>query len=109
MEMIDRFGLLPEPSKNLVRLTLLKLQAEKLGIKKVDAGPQGGRLEFASDTCVEPLTLIKLIQGQPNRYKFEGATQFKFQVPMERPEDRFTTLEALFERLTPPVGKDKKD
>jgi len=109
VEMIDRFGLLPEPSKNLVRLTLLKLQAEKLGIKKVDAGPQGGRLEFASDTCVEPLTLIKLIQGQPNRYKFEGATQFKFQVPMERPEDRFNTLEALFERLTPPLGNDKKD
>ena len=28
VEMIDRFGLLPEPTKNLVRLTLLKLQAE---------------------------------------------------------------------------------
>ncbi len=101
VEMIDRFGLLPEPSKNLVRITLLKLQAEKLGIKKVDAGPQGGRIEFAADTCVEPLTLIRLIQSAPNRYKFEGATLFKFQVPMERPEDRFNTLEALFERLTP--------
>jgi transcription-repair coupling factor (superfamily II helicase) len=101
VEMIDRFGLLPEPSKNLVRLTLLKLQAEKLGIKKVDAGPQGGRLEFAADTCVDPLTLIRLIQSQPSRYKFEGATLFKFQVPMERPEERFNTLEALFERLTP--------
>ncbi len=101
VEMIDRFGLLPEPSKNLIRLTLLKLQAEKLGIKKVDAGPQGGRLEFAADTCVDPLTLIRLIQSQPNRYKFEGATLFKFQVPMERPEERFNTLEALFERLTP--------
>ena len=101
VEMIDRFGLLPEPTKHLVRLTLLKLQAEKLGIKKVDAGPQGGRIEFAADTCVDPLTLIKLIQGAPNRYKFEGATLFKFQVPMERPEERFNTLEALFERLTP--------
>ncbi len=101
VEMIDRFGLLPEPTKNLVRLTLLKLQAERLGIKKVDAGPQGGRVEFAADTCVDPLTLIKLIQSQPNRYKFEGATLFKFQVPMERPEQRFNTLEALFERLIP--------
>ena len=101
VEMIDRFGLLPEPSKSLVRITLLKLQAEKLGIKKVDAGPQGGRIEFAADTCVDPLTLIKLIQSAPNRYKFEGATLFKFQVPMERPEERFNTLEALFERLTP--------
>ncbi len=101
VEMIDRFGLLPEPTKNLVRITLLKLHAEKLGIKKIDAGPQGGRIEFAADTCVDPLTLIKLIQGQPRHYKFEGATLFKFSVPMERPEQRFNTLEALLERLTP--------
>ncbi|HYQ39654.1 MAG TPA: transcription-repair coupling factor, partial [Pseudomonas sp.] len=52
VEMIDRFGLLPEPAKNLMRLTLLKLQAEQLGIAKVEAGPQGGRLEFAAHTPV---------------------------------------------------------
>ncbi|MHA6476440.1 transcription-repair coupling factor [Stutzerimonas sp. KH-1] len=101
VEMIDRFGLLPEPTKNLVRLTLLKLQAEKLGITKIDAGPQGGRIEFSADTSVDPMVLIKLIQSQPNRYKFEGATLFKFQVPIERPEERFNTLEALLERLAP--------
>jgi len=101
VEMIDRFGLLPEPTKNLVRLTLLKLQAEKLGITKIDAGPQGGRIEFSADTSVDPMVLIKLIQSQPNRYKFEGATLFKFQVPMEHPEERFNTLEALLERLSP--------
>jgi len=100
VEMIDRFGLLPEPAKHLVRLTLLKLQAASLGITKIDAGPQGGRIEFAADTSVDPMVLIKLIQSQPNRYKFEGATMFKFQVPMERPEERFNTLEALLERLS---------
>ncbi|WP_135007523.1 transcription-repair coupling factor [Pseudomonas syringae] len=101
VEMIDRFGLLPEPTKNLVRITLLKLHAEQLGIRKIDGGPQGGRIEFAAETPVDPLTLIKLIQSQPNRYKFEGATLFKFMVPMERPEERFNTIEALLERLTP--------
>ena len=99
VEMIDRFGLLPEPAKHLVRITLLKLQAERLGIKKIDAGPQGGRIEFAAETPVDPLTLIKLIQSAPSRYKFEGATLFRFSVPMERPEERFNTLEALLERL----------
>nr|WP_262924183.1 transcription-repair coupling factor [Stutzerimonas nitrititolerans] len=101
VEMIDRFGLLPDAAKHLIRLTLLKLQAEKLGISKIDAGPQGGRIEFAADTPVDPMALIKLIQTQPKRYKFEGATVFKFQVPMERPEERFNTLEALLERLAP--------
>ena len=101
VEMIDRFGLLPEQTKHLVRLTLLKLKADALGIVKIDAGPQGGRVEFAADTKVDPLTLIKLIQSQPNRYKFEGATLFRFQVPMERPEERFNVVEALLDRLEP--------
>ncbi len=101
VEMIDRFGLLPEPAKNLMRLTLLKLQAEQLGIRKIEAGPQGGRLEFAAQTPVDPLSLIKLIQSQPARYRLEGGSTFKFQVPMEQAEQRFNTLEALLERLTP--------
>lgn len=101
VEMIDRFGLLPDATRNLMRLTLMKLTAEKLGILKIDAGPQGGRIEFASNTCVDPLTLIKLIQSQPRLYKFEGATLFRFQVPMERPDERFNILEALLEKLTP--------
>lgn len=99
VEMIDRFGLLPDPAKNLIRVTELKLQAEALGILKVDAGPHGGRIEFSSDTCVDPIKLIKLIQSQPNHYRFEGATTFKFNVPMDQPEQRFATIEALLKEL----------
>lgn len=99
VEMIDRFGLLPEPVKSLVRQTLLKITAEQLGITKIDAGPQGGRIEFAANTQVDPLVLIKLIQSQPNRYKFEGGTIFKFQIPMEKAEERFNTIETLLEKL----------
>ncbi|QAX82035.1 transcription-repair coupling factor [Candidatus Pseudomonas adelgestsugas] len=101
VEMIDRFGLLPEPTKNLVRLTLLKLQAEQLGIKKIDAGPKGARIEFEAHTPVDPSVLIQLIQDQPNRYKFEGATLFKFIMPMEYAKERFNAIETLFKQLIP--------
>ncbi|MBM2829840.1 MAG: transcription-repair coupling factor, partial [Gammaproteobacteria bacterium] len=47
-EMIDRFGLLPEPVKNLFQITTLKLKANPLGIRKIDLGKQGGRLHFHS-------------------------------------------------------------
>lgn len=101
VEMIDRFGLLPEPAKNLIRQTQLKLQAQRLGISKIDAGPQGGRLECSATTCIDPMVLVKLIQTQPKRYRLEGATLFKFQIPMEQPEERFSALEALLEHLSP--------
>nr|WP_245399611.1 transcription-repair coupling factor [Atopomonas sediminilitoris] len=99
VEMIDRFGLLPEPSKNLMRLTLLKQQAETLGISKIDASAQGGRIEFGPSTAVDPLVIVKLIQGEPTRYRLEGATLLRFSTPMSRAEERFNAIEALLERL----------
>src|SRR5690606_8383003 len=46
VEMIDRFGLLPEAAKNLFRLAELRQMALPLGIQKIEAGPSGGRLVF---------------------------------------------------------------
>lgn len=77
----------------------MKIKAQALGILKVDAGPHGGRLEFSSDTCVDPIRLIKLIQSQPKHYRFEGATVFKFNVPMDNPQQRFATIGALLTQL----------
>ncbi|MFB1009924.1 MAG: helicase-related protein, partial [Thiopseudomonas sp.] len=99
VEMIDRFGLLPEPTKNLFAQAALKLKADRLGILKIDASSSGGRLEFASDTPVDPMQLIKLIQSQPQRYKFEGATVFRFNVPMDTSSERFAMLDALLDQL----------
>ena len=95
VEMIDRFGLLPEPVKNLLRVTKLKLSAEKLGIRKIDAGDQGGRIEFAADTGVNPLTLVKMVQNQPQRYKLEGADKLRFSLDNNKPEQRFQMVEKL--------------
>ena len=43
--------------------------------------------------------MIKLIQGQPQRYKFEGATVFRFNVPMDTYSQRFAMLDALLDQL----------
>jgi transcription-repair coupling factor (superfamily II helicase) len=47
-------------TKNLFATHRIKLQAAELGIRKIDAHAQGGRLEFAKDTKVQPMTIVKL-------------------------------------------------
>ncbi len=106
VEMIDRFGLLPEPTDTLFRLTSLKLKAESLGIVKIDAGPNGGRLEFSEDTPVEPFTIVRLVQSEPHRYRLGGANQFRFDEKMEKVEQRFHKIYRLLERLQ--SGADKR-
>ncbi len=99
VEMIDRFGLLPEPTKHLFRLTALKLNAESLGILKIDANDKGGKFEFDSEPKIDPMRLIQLIQRQPHIFKLDGPTGLRFTLKMPTVEERFQQLESLVSNL----------
>jgi transcription-repair coupling factor (superfamily II helicase) len=99
VEMIDRFGLLPEAIKSLFRQTRLKLKAQDIGISKIEASSQSGRLMFEKNTQVEPMALVKLVQTQPRQFKLEGSNQLRFTLPMEHPETRFQRVEDLLKLL----------
>jgi transcription-repair coupling factor (superfamily II helicase) len=103
IEMIDRFGMLPEQTKNLFRQTQIKLTADALGIIKLDAGSASGKLEFDTEPKVDPFTLVTLVQRYPTKFKLEGASHLKFIFPMEDSEARFNAVEGVLESLaTPP-------
>ncbi|TCI02475.1 transcription-repair coupling factor [Corallincola luteus] len=95
VELIDRFGLLPTPAKNLFKISELRLLAEKLGIKRIDAHGKGGVVEFASKTCVDPTFIIRLIQTQPAQYRLEGADKFRFIIPSQTSEQRLVLVEQM--------------
>jgi transcription-repair coupling factor (superfamily II helicase) len=99
VEMIDRFGLLPEPIKNLMRQTELKLRAEKLGILKIDAGASSGRIEFSSNTSVDPLAIVQLVQQHPDRYRLEGATKLKFELDASDADKKLSEIDDLLKKL----------
>ncbi len=99
VELIDRFGLLPEPAKNLFRQTLIKLKAQSLGVLKLDAGNNGGRVEFENQPKIDPMTIIRLIQTDPLSYRLEGSNILKYSEAMTTPEERFTAMENLLTRL----------
>ena len=101
VEMIDRFGLLPDVSKHLFALSALKLKAAPFGIQKLDAGPHGGRIEFARDANIDPMSIIGLIQKQPTLYKLDGPEKLKFLHKTESPAERLTAVEALLDKLKP--------
>ena len=76
--MIDRFGLLPAPVKTLFRVTELKLRAMLAGVKKIEAGPQGGRIVFGPEPKVDPAKLVRLIQQQHKVYRLDGRDKLRF-------------------------------
>ncbi|MEQ9005303.1 MAG: transcription-repair coupling factor, partial [Pseudomonadales bacterium] len=76
-EIVDRFGPAPDSLRKLLKVTGVKLGMQSLGIRKLDLGAQGGRLEFAADTRVDPLTVVRLVQTQTATYRLDGATQLR--------------------------------
>jgi transcription-repair coupling factor (superfamily II helicase) len=100
VEMIDRFGLLPEPVKTLFSVTALKQKAEKLGIKKIEANSGGGRIIFSSEPKINAEQLINLIQTQAQCYKFDGSDKLRFIKPFETTEQKIDFVVSLLDKLS---------
>lgn len=99
VEMIDRFGLLSEPIKNLFQVTALKLLALRLGIRKINAGAQGGFIEFSEKPQIDSRILVQLIQNDPSHYKLDGPSRLRFIGEQLTAEGRIENIFELLNKL----------
>jgi transcription-repair coupling factor (superfamily II helicase) len=99
VEMIDRFGLLPDPAKNLFMATILKQKAEALGITKIEANSKGGKIEFTDKPLVDPFKIIKLIQDQSKRFRLDGPTRLRFTLDEHEPAQRIELIDHIINLL----------
>jgi transcription-repair coupling factor (superfamily II helicase) len=99
VELIDRFGLLPDAVKNYMRLASLKLTAIALGVEKIDAADNGGYLLFGEETRTDPVALVNLVQNEGDIYRLSGAHRLKFRQDLADSGKRFTFVENLLDTL----------
>ncbi|MBK1695102.1 transcription-repair coupling factor, partial [Chromatium weissei] len=99
VEMIDRFGLLPEPAKNLLEITALKLRVQSFGIRKIEASAASGRILFNENPQIDPANLIRLIQSKPKEFKLDGGDKLKFFREMPNAAQRLQQVNSVVEQL----------
>ncbi len=95
VECIDRFGLLPVPAKQLIKVAELKLVAKQLGITKIDMTSVGGSIEFRENTPVDPGFIIQLVQTQSDTFRFEGSQKLRLVKKTETAEERLKLIEKV--------------
>ncbi len=100
IEMIDRFGLLPEAATALLKSTEIKLKSTALGIDKIDFGAEGGYILFDEKPAFDPLKLVNLMQMQPNKYKLDREGKLHLLQECDEFSKRCEKLEELLEQLT---------
>ncbi len=95
VEMIDRFGLLPEATKQLFIQAEIRLRAQALGISEVDVGDAGGSVKFESTTPIPVNSLLALLQSNPKEFKLAGSDTLRFIRELESGEARRHYIEKL--------------
>jgi len=67
-ELIDRFGPIPEQTKDLFSVTALKIIIKPLGIRKVDIKEESGEITFDDNPNINLDRLINLVKTDPQQY-----------------------------------------
>ena len=99
VELIDRFGLLPEPARNLLRIAAIKQRAAALGLEKIDVADQGGFIVFGQESHIDPVALVQLVQNDGQGYGLQGSHRLVFRADLGDLEQRFEMIENLLDRL----------
>ncbi|HET9033685.1 MAG TPA: transcription-repair coupling factor [Dokdonella sp.] len=99
VEMVDRFGLLPDQVKNLFAVTELKLLATPLSIRKLELGANGGRVLFNPKPSIDPMTVIRMIQTLPKVYALDGPDKLRIKLQLEGAAERIRVAREIIVAL----------
>jgi len=99
VELVDRFGPLPEATRHLFRVTALRLQAEPLSLRRIDASPVGGFVEFGPRTTVSPAWIVTQLRNAPKTYRLDRQQRFRFSAPLETTDARFSFVETMISEM----------
>ncbi|QTL41312.1 transcription-repair coupling factor [Xenorhabdus budapestensis] len=97
VELIDRFGTLPDPGRQLLQSASIRLTAQELGIRRIESHEKGGFIEFSQNNKVDPNYLIGLLQTQPNIYRLDGPSKLKFMTDLTERATRSSFIQTLLE------------
>ena len=94
-ELVDRFGLLPEPALALLECHRLRIVARGAGVARVDATHEQMLLQFAKDTPVDPGRLVDLMQRRKH-WRMAGPDRLRIEAKLPSWQERAKgVIEAL--------------
>jgi transcription-repair coupling factor (superfamily II helicase) len=101
-ELVDRFGLLPEPALALVESHRLRILAHPLGVARIDAPNDHVQIQFGPHPAVDPARVIELVQSRGG-WRLAGPTKLRVAVSSATPKERAQTVRRVLEALAPPA------
>jgi transcription-repair coupling factor (superfamily II helicase) len=98
-ELIDRFGVLPEPARALVDCHRLRILGKPLGLARIDASENAIQLQFIPKPPIDPAKVLKLVQSRRN-YRLAGQDRLRIEAPLPDVRARVAAIREAFAALS---------
>ncbi len=98
-ELADRFGRLPPPARALIDTHRLRIDAQALGVRRIDAAPGVMWLHFIPQPPVELARIIELVQ-RDRRIRLAGQDRLRIEFAGAELEQRLQLLRTAFKALS---------
>jgi len=107
-EMIDRFGPLPGPTENLIKLIEIKQQAIEANIAKIDVGARGTLVTFHKDDFPDPSGLLAYVERLQGTVRLRPDMKLVVERAWGDPKSRLNGLLQLTRGLSGVVRRSRK-
>ena len=97
--MIDRFGLLPDPTNNLFESTSLKIYSKEIGIQKINIYDDKTEITLNEKNIIETSKIIYLIQTKPQTFQLKNQNTLIFNETMNSDFSRIEKVSKLLKSL----------
>ena len=93
-ELIDRFGVLPDQTKNLIITHQLRVDIDKYDVIKIDASASSIEITFQRDANIDAVKLIDFIQSN-KELKMNGPDKIKAMVAIDDLNERSVYIKKI--------------
>ena len=97
-ELVDRFGLFPDPVRTLLECHRLRIAARPLGISRIDATAESILVQFVANPKVDAERIIRLVHNN-DEYRFSGPDCLRIKVQIDNIPDRVVKINNLIKEL----------
>jgi len=97
-ELIDRFGLLPEPAQTLLESHRLRVASRALGVARIDATAEQLQLHFVKNPPLDGAKVVALI-GRQHNWRLQGPDRLRIDAPSAGLEERVRNARAALKTL----------
>jgi transcription-repair coupling factor (superfamily II helicase) len=97
-ELIDRFGLLPDPARALIECHRLRILGRPLGVARIDATDSAIQLQFVPKPPIEPIKVLNLVQARRN-YRLAGQDRLRIEASLPDMGARIAAVREVFTAL----------